>query len=65
MSEHRHRGLIDRLLVIREIEEKRLIGAEVADEFCKKEISEYLQQMKKQDPQPENISIKQEKQISK
>jgi hypothetical protein len=60
MSEHRHRGLIDRLRVIREIEEQRLIGGEVADEFCKKELSEYLQQMKQQEPQPENLYIKKE-----
>ena len=60
MSEQRHRGFIDRLRFIREIEEQRLIGGEVADEFCKKELSEYLQQMKQQEPQPENLYIKKE-----
>jgi hypothetical protein len=60
MSKQRHRGFIDRLRLIREIEEQRLIGGEVADEFCKKEVSEYLQQMKQQKPQPENLYIKKE-----
>lgn len=60
MSEQRHRGFIDRLRFIREIEEQRLIGGEVADEFRKKELSEYLQQMKQQEPQPENLYIKKE-----
>jgi len=60
MSEQHHRGIFDRLRFIREIEEQRLIGGEVADEFRKKEISEYLQQMKQQEPQPENLYIKKE-----
>ena len=60
MSEQRHRGFIDRLRLIREIEEQRLIGGEVANKFCKKELSEYLQQMKQQKPQPENLYIKKE-----
>lgn len=60
MSEQRHSGFIERLRLIREIEEQRLIGGEVADDFCKKEVSEYLQQMKQQEPQPENLYIKKE-----
>jgi len=46
MSGQRHREIIERLLFIREIEERRLIGGELADEFRKKEVEEYLSNMR-------------------
>lgn len=46
MSGQRHREIIERLLFIREIEERRLIGGEMADEFRKKEVEDYLSRMR-------------------
>jgi hypothetical protein len=60
MSEQRHRGIFERLRVIRESQEQRLIGEEVADELCKQRLSKYLDQMEQQEAQPENLYIKKE-----
>ena len=60
MSEHRHRGIFDRLRFVRECEEQRWIGGKDADELCKQHLSKYLEQMEQQELQSENLYIKKE-----
>ncbi|MFM9267283.1 hypothetical protein [Tychonema sp. BBK16] len=60
MSEQRHRGIFDRLRLVRECEEQRWIRGKDADKACREQLYEYLQQMKQQELQSENLYIKKE-----